>query len=127
MSHHIAFCGRHLDEGAQLLGAFDEDAIVGKALVEPSLRPGLGWLALLHVSNGRRRGGVDQAQWSVDVSVARKSGASAMHVSATPSESAVPFDLKQGCRLAASWSIERSSRSAAWDTTLCQVRALSVR
>ncbi len=99
-SHLIAFCSPHLDRGAQLLGAFDENAIVGMALVEPSLRPGLGWLALLHVSNGRRRGGVGQALWSVAESVARNSGARAMYVSATPTGSAVQFYLKQGCRLA---------------------------
>lgn len=96
----IAFCDPPLDRGAQLLGAFDEDAIVGMALVEPSLRPGLGWLALLHVSNGRRRGGVGQALWSAAASVARNSGDKEMYVSATPTGSAVQFYLKQGCRLA---------------------------
>lgn len=96
----IDFCRPHLDEGAQLLGAFDDDAIVGMALVESALRPGLGWLALLHVSNGRRRGGVGQALWSAAVSVVRDSGANAMYVSATPTGSAVHFYLKQGCQLA---------------------------
>ncbi len=100
VSRLIAFCSPHLDQGAQLFGAFDEDAIVGMALVEPSLRPGLGWLALLHVSNGRRRGGVGQALWTEALSVTRKSGASAMYVSATPTGSAVQFYLKQGCQLA---------------------------
>jgi len=100
VSRLIAFCSPHLDRGAQLLGAFDDDGIVGMALVEPSLRPGLGWLALLHVSNGRRRGGVGQALWSVAISVARNSGASAMYVSATSTGSAVQFYLKQGCQLA---------------------------
>ncbi len=70
------------------------------AVVEPTLQPGLGWLVLLHVSNGRRRSGVGQALWSAAISVARKSGASAMYVSATPTGSAVQFYLKQGCKLA---------------------------
>ena len=96
----IAFCCTHLDRGAHLLGAFDQEAIVGMALVDPALRPGLGWLALLHVSNGRRRGGVGQALWNVAKSVAGNSGASAMYVSATPTGSAVQFYLKQGCQLA---------------------------
>ena len=100
MNHLISFCRPHLDQGAQLLGAFDGSAIVGMALVEPSLRPGLGWLALLHVSNGRRRDGVGQGLWSVAISIARNSGAGTMYVSATPTGSAVRFYLKQGCRLA---------------------------
>ncbi len=100
VGHLIEFCGPHLEQGAQLLGAFGEEAIVGMALVQPSLRPGLGWLALLHVSNGWRRGGVGQALWTVAASVARNAGASAMYVSATPTGSAVQFYLKQGCRLA---------------------------
>ncbi len=70
------------------------------ALVEPSLQPGLGWLVLLHVSNGQRRGGVGQALWNAATSVARNSGASAMYVSATPTGSAVQFYLKQGCQFA---------------------------
>ncbi len=100
VSHLIAFCSPHLDQGAQLLGAFDEEAIVGMALVEPSLHPGLGWLALLHVSNGRRRGGVGQTLWNAAASIAHDSGANALYVSATPTGSAVQFYLKQGCQLA---------------------------
>lgn len=100
VSSLIAFCGPSLDRGAHLIGAFDDDAIVGMALVEPSLRPGLGWLALLQVSNGRRRGGVGQALWNAATSVAQNAGASAMYVSATPTGSAVHFYLKQGCELA---------------------------
>lgn len=96
----IAFCSPHLEQGAQLLGAFDGGAVVGMALVEPSLRPGLGWLALLHVSNGRRRGGVGQALWNAATAVARNAGAGAVYVSATPTGSAVQFYLKQGCQLA---------------------------
>ncbi len=96
----IAFCSQHLDRGAQLLGAFDDDAIVGMAIIEPSLRPGLGWLTLLHVSDGRRRGGVGHALWRTATSVARNAGANAIYVSATPTGSAVQFYLKQGCHLA---------------------------
>jgi ribosomal protein S18 acetylase RimI-like enzyme len=96
----IAFCDRCLEGGAQLLGAFRDGAIVGMAVVEPSLRPNLGWLALLHVSNGQRRAGVGQALWDASVAVARSSGATDMYVSATPTGSAVGFYRKQGCRLA---------------------------
>jgi GNAT superfamily N-acetyltransferase len=100
VSNLIAFCLPLLDGGAQLLGAFDRDAVVGMALVEPALRPGLGWLALLHVSSGRRRSGVGRELWRVAVAVARESGARAMYVSATPTGSAVGFYLGQGCQLA---------------------------
>lgn len=100
VSRLVAFCEPHLDEGAQLLGAFRAGAIVGMALVESTLRPEVGWLALLHVSNGQRRGGVGQALWRAAVSIVEDSGGETIYVSATPTGSAVQFYLKQGCRLA---------------------------
>lgn len=100
VNHLIAFCEPYLNGGAQLLGAFEDGAVVGMAVVEPRLRPYLGWLALLHVSHGQRRSGVGQALWDESLAVAGDSGATAIYVSATPTGSAVGFYLKQGCRLA---------------------------
>ncbi len=100
VSRLVAFCEPHLEQGAQLLGAFRAGAIVGMAVVESTLRPGVGWLALLHVSNGQRRGGVGQALWRAGVSIVEDAGGEAIYVSAAPTGSAVQFYLKQGCRLA---------------------------
>ena len=107
MRNLMAFCAPHLADGAQLLGAFRAGAIVGMALVDPTLRPGVGWLALLHVSNGQRRSGVGQALWRAGVSIVEDSGGEAIYVSATPTGSAVQFYLKQGCRLAEADEIVR--------------------
>ena len=96
----IAFCEPILDEGAQLLGAFRDGEIVGMALVESTLRPRVGWLALLHVSNGHRRKGAGQALWRASVSIIEDSGGESIYISATPTGSAVQFYLAQGCRLA---------------------------
>ena len=100
VEHLIAFCDPLLAGGAQLLGAFDGQDVVGMAVIDRALRPGIGWLALLHVSNGQRRAGVGQALWDACARLVSNSGAYAMYVSATPTGSAVSFYLKQGCRLA---------------------------
>jgi len=96
----IAFCDPLLAGGGQLLGVFEGQDVVGMGLIDPALKPGVGWLALLHVSNGQRRRGVGKALWDASSTLASDSGAHAMYVSATPTGSAVSFYLKQGCRLA---------------------------
>ena len=97
---HIAHCADLLADGAVLLGAFDGDALMGLAIVDPSFEPGLGWLAFLHVSRPHRRHGAARALWRAAADLARRAGAGALYVSATPTGSAVGFYLGQGCRLA---------------------------
>jgi GNAT superfamily N-acetyltransferase len=97
---HIAFCESVVARGGILLGAFDEERIAGLAIVDPSFEPLLAWLAFLHVSRPYRRRGAAQALWNVAADIAAASGAESMYVSATPTESAVGFYLRQGCRLA---------------------------
>ena len=58
------------------------------------------WLAFLHVSRPYRRRGAAQALWNVAADIAVADGAESIYVSATPTESAVGFYLRQGCRLA---------------------------
>ena len=100
VSVHIAFCESVVARGGILLGAFDEDRTAGLAIVEPLFEPRLAWLASLHVSRPFRRRGAAQALWNAAADIAVASGAGSMYVSATPTESAVGFYLKQGCRLA---------------------------
>jgi len=97
---HIAFCESVVARGGILLGAFDGDRTVGLAIVDPAFEPLLAWLAFLHVSRPYRRSGAGQALWNVAADIALADGTDSIYVSATPSESAVGFYLRQGCRLA---------------------------
>jgi predicted N-acetyltransferase YhbS len=86
--------------GGILLGALDGERTVGLAIVHPAFEPLLAWLAFLHVSRPYRRGGAAQALWNVAADIAVANGAASIYVSATPTESAVGFYLRQCCRLA---------------------------
>jgi ribosomal protein S18 acetylase RimI-like enzyme len=97
---HIAFCTSVVARGGVLLGAFAAEHTAGLAMVVPTLEPRLAWLAFLHVSRPYRRMGAAQALWNAAVDISVASGARSIYVSATPTESAVGFYLRQGCRLA---------------------------
>ena len=96
----IAFCESVVARGGILLGAFDGERTAGLAIVHPAFEPLLAWLAFLHVSRPYRRRGAAQALWNVAADIAAANGAEPIYVSATPTESAVGFYLRQGCRLA---------------------------
>lgn len=89
-----------LDGGASLIGAFSQGRVAGLAIVDPSLEPGLAWLALLHVSRPFRRTGVATALWAEAIRIAEEAAAVSMYVSATPTGSAVGFYVTKGCVLA---------------------------
>ena len=96
----IAFCESVVARGGILLGAFDGENTAGLGIVHPAFEPPLAWLAFLHVSRPYRRRGAAQALWDVAADIAVANGAESIYVSATPTESAVGFYLRQGCRLA---------------------------
>src|SRR5262249_44176113 len=96
----IEFCGSAVASGGALLGAFEDDQTAGLAIVNPCFEPALAWLAFLHVSRPYRRRGAAQALWNAAVEMAVERGAESIYVSATPTESAVGFYLRQGCHLA---------------------------
>jgi ribosomal protein S18 acetylase RimI-like enzyme len=95
----IEFCSSVVARGGVLLGTFDEERTVGLAIVHPSFEPLLAWLAFLHVSRPYRRRGAAQALWDASVDISVAGGAESIYVSAAPTESAVGFYLRQGCRL----------------------------
>lgn len=99
--HLIAFCRPIVERGGTFLGAFEDDEVLGVAIVEPEFEGTMAWLAFLQVSHPHRRRGVASALWEESVRIAREVGADRMYVSATPSESAVGFYLGKGCVLAA--------------------------
>ncbi len=101
VAHQIEFCAGVLRQvGAVLLGAFDDDHVLGVAVVDPVFAPGMAWLAFLHVSRPSRRRGAATALWNEAAAAARASGAETLYVSAVPTGSAVGFYLQQGCQLA---------------------------
>lgn len=85
-----------LDEGGVLLGALENDVLVGFAIFRPHLTETIAQLAVLHVSKDYRRQGVASALTEQIVKMAIESGATSLYVSATPSESAVNFYRSQG-------------------------------
>jgi ribosomal protein S18 acetylase RimI-like enzyme len=97
---HMAFCESVIARGGILLGAFDAEYTAGLAIVHPRFEPLLAWFAFLHVSRPYRRRGAAQALWDAAIDIAVADGAESMYVSANPTEAAVGFYLRQGCRLA---------------------------
>jgi GNAT superfamily N-acetyltransferase len=98
---HVEFCSSAIARGGILLGAFDVERRAGLAIIDSLFEPRLAWLAFLHVSRPYRRRGVAHALWNVARDIAVANGAASIYVSATPTESAVGFYLRQGCQLAA--------------------------
>jgi GNAT superfamily N-acetyltransferase len=87
---------RQLELGGTAIGAFDGDRLAGIAIYRPRLTQDMAQLALLHVSNGYRRQGVASRLYEEVLRMARGDGATHLYVSATPTESAVGFYLRQG-------------------------------
>jgi ribosomal protein S18 acetylase RimI-like enzyme len=85
-----------LEQGADMVGAFDGDLLVGFAVVCYRLRPGLAQLDALFVSREYRRQGIAEALLAEVIRLARLDGARLLYVSATPSQSAVGFYRSQG-------------------------------
>ncbi len=87
-----------LDAGGVALGAYAGRRLVGIASYRPRLTPTMGQLDLLQVSAGYRRCGIATRLLRDIVRRARADGAQTLYVSATPSESAVQFYLRNGFR-----------------------------
>lgn len=87
-----------LQRGGTVIGAFDGDTLVGVAVLRLRLTERTAQLAALFVSKDHRRLGVATRLTAEVARLARLSGASALYVSATPSESAVGFYTIQGFR-----------------------------
>jgi N-acetylglutamate synthase-like GNAT family acetyltransferase len=92
----IRFCREHIDRGAVVIGAFDDDTLVGIGVLTPGIGEGLAQLAYLQVSNGYRHFGIGTRLLHEMLEQARRMGAEGVYVSATPSGSAVSFYLKNG-------------------------------
>ena len=80
------------------VGAFEGETLAGIAVLRPRLTARLAQLAALFVSRDLRRHGIATRLTAEVARLARESGALALYVSATPSESAVGFYTSQGFR-----------------------------
>jgi GNAT superfamily N-acetyltransferase len=78
------------------LGAFAGEEMAGLASLRYELAPGLAQLTLLYVSLPCRRQGVAHRLVEEVIALAEGHGATALYVSAIPSQSAVNFYLRQG-------------------------------
>jgi ribosomal protein S18 acetylase RimI-like enzyme len=78
------------------LGAFVDGRLTGLASLRHRLEPRMAQLTTLHVDHRFRRRGVARQLVQTVIDMAEASGAEALYVSATPSESAVGFYLSQG-------------------------------
>lgn len=95
-ARHVAFCREHMEAGAVALGAEVDGELVGIGVLRPDIAAGTFQLAFLHVSSAWRRRGVSTRIFGELMRRARERGAERVYVSATPSESAVGFYLRQG-------------------------------
>jgi predicted N-acetyltransferase YhbS len=90
------------DRGGTFYGAFEEDTLVGVAVLESRFIGRRGdqlQLKFLHVSRACRKGGLGRTLFEKAARRARALGARRLYVSSVPSENAVDFYLHMGCRV----------------------------
>jgi len=86
----------YVRRGGLVLGAFDDERLVGIGAVVTHLRPGIAQLAYLHVTDGHRARGIGGRLTAELERVAQEAGDTSIVVSATPSRNTVRFYRGQG-------------------------------
>ena len=94
-SQMISGAERYLKLGGTAIGSFDGDHLAGIAIYRPRITETMAQLALLHVSDGYRRQGIASTLVQEVLRLARRDAATHLYVSATPTQSAVGFYLRQ--------------------------------
>ena len=92
------------DHGGWLYGLFDDQRLIGAAVLESHLIGRAGdqlQLSFLHVSNRYRHQGWGRHLFSLAQVEARRRGARSLYISATPSAGTIGFYLSLGCRVTA--------------------------
>lgn len=92
------------DRGGTFWGAFENEALVGIAILESKFigsRRDTLQLKFLHVSRDVRKQGVGSKLFEMGVEKAKALGAKKLYISATPSEHTVNYYSRLGCVLAA--------------------------
>jgi GNAT superfamily N-acetyltransferase len=91
------------DRGGTFLGIFDGETLAGVGIVEAApveSAPDQLQLVYLYVGRPYRGRGLGTRLFDAAASAAREAGASALYVSAAPTENTVDFYLRRGCVLA---------------------------
>lgn len=92
------------DRGGWLYGLFDDQHLIGAAVLESHFIGNNGdqlQLKFLHVSRPYRRQGWGQQLFALARVEAMRRGAKSLYISATPSEATIGFYLRLGCTVAA--------------------------
>jgi predicted N-acetyltransferase YhbS len=92
------------DRGGWLYGLFDEDRLIGAAVLESNFIGKRGeqlQLKFLHISRPYRSQGWGQRLFGLAKAEAAERGAKSLYVSSTPSEHTIGFYLRLGCTLTA--------------------------
>jgi predicted N-acetyltransferase YhbS len=92
------------DRGGWLYGLFDDQHLIGAAVLESHLIGNNGdqlQLKFLHISRPYRRQGWGQQLFALARVEAMRRGAKSLYISATPSEATIGFYLRLGCTVAA--------------------------
>ena len=92
----IEFCRGHMREGAEALGAFDGDTLIGIAMLTPEIESGVAQLSFLQVTAAWRRKGIASRLLDEALTRAEALGQQSVYVTATPTRSAIGFYLKAG-------------------------------
>ena len=90
------------DHGGTFYGAFDAAALIGAAVLESRFIGRLKdqlQLKFLHVSRRHRQTGLGRMLFEKAVDRARELGARRLYISSSPSENAVRFYFRRGCRV----------------------------
>jgi predicted N-acetyltransferase YhbS len=88
------------DRGGTVWGAFENDILIGVAILESKLigtQHDTLQLKFLHVSRAYRKRGIASMLFNLAVEKAKARGAKKMYISATPSEHTVNYYLRLGC------------------------------
>lgn len=91
------------DRGGWFYGLFDEDELIGVAVLESKfigVQHDQLQLKFLHVSHAYRGQGWGKTLFQLAQNKAREKGAKRLYISATPSEHTVNFYLSLGCTVA---------------------------
>jgi len=92
-----------LDAGGTGIGAYENDALIGAAVLESRfIGPDRDRLQLkfLHVGQQHRQSGLGRTLFERAATKAKELGARRLYISATSTENTVQFYLRRGCQLA---------------------------
>lgn len=85
-----------LDSGAEAIGAYDGETMIGIAIIKHGIRPGVDQIVATYVSADYRLSGIAKSLYLELEDLARAAGTQQLFVSTTPNGSAVGFYRSQG-------------------------------